>query len=477
MATTPETNPEGVAPADLNKARECFRRAQELAAGKNYDYAIEMYINGLEYWPDAVDEGHRPCRAAALFRGKAKVSFTDSMKLGTGGKDFKKAMLNSERLLAKDPQNMGYMESLLKAADKGGYVGTIMWIGEIYADAAVREPKPKTERFHLLRDIYERLTDRVKDANPPLAMAAMERVVDALTKLRNLKPTDAVITNDLRDMHGKLTILKGKYQDAGGFRDSVHESDLQKESYDKDRLVQSDERLEELVATAQARYEANTSDQRQINDLVDLLCRREQEPEEKKAISILLQAFKELEDYRFKSRACDIRIKQNNRKMRAIENAGNAEAIQQQRRENLQFELSVFKDRIKHYPTDMRLRYEYGRRLFEAGQHDDAIPLLQEARSDRKVRFHCSLYVGRCFYEKAYYAQAADTFREAIAAYEIHDDDLGKKLHYWLGRTYEADKRTEDALKIYGQLIQWDYNYRKGDVRKRIDDLRNSQAG
>jgi hypothetical protein len=27
-------------------------------------------------------------------------------------------------------------------------------------------------------------------------------------------------------------------------------------------------------------------------------------------------------------------------------------------------------------------------------------------------------------------------------------------------------------LKIYGQLIQWDYNYRKGDVRKRIDALR-----
>jgi hypothetical protein len=31
-------------------------------------------------------------------------------------------------------------------------------------------------------------------------------------------------------------------------------------------------------------------------------------------------------------------------------------------------------------------------------------------------------------------------------------------------------------LKIYGQLIQWDYNYRKGDVRKRIDDLRSSQG-
>ena len=84
--------------------------------------------------------------------------------------------------------------------------------------------------------------------------------------------------------------------------------------------------------------------------------------------------------------------------------------------------------------------------------------------------FQCSLYIGRCFYEKGYHSQAVDTFREAIANYEIPDDATGKELHYWLGRSYEADGQVPEALKIYGQLIQWDYNYR--DVRKRIDDLK-----
>ena len=119
----------------------------------------------------------------------------------------------------------------------------------------------------------------------------------------------------------------------------------------------------------------------------------------------------------------------------------------------------------------MRIRYQYGVRLFKAHKYDDAIPVLQEARNDPKTRFQCALYIGRCFFEKKYASQAADTFQGALAHYEIPDDELGKDLRYWLGRSYEADGKVEEALKEFGQLIQWDYNYR--DVRKRIDDLRN----
>jgi TolA-binding protein len=475
MATTPATSESGPSPADKSKAQECFRRAQDLVNAKNYDYAIELYISGLEYWPEAVDEGHKPCRAAALFRGKVKVGFGDSMKYKTSGKDAKKAMLNAEMLLAKEPQNLAHMEAMFKNAEKAGFAATTMWIGEIYAETAVREPKVNPARFQLLREVYERLADRVKETDPVMAIAAMDRVVDALTKRRNLDPTNASISNDLRDMAGKLTILKGNYSNAESFKDSVDDSEGQKASYDKDRLVQSDERLDELIAAAQARFDANPKEQRAINELADLLCRREQEADENRAVAVLRKAHKENDDYRYLSRACDIRIKQKRRAVRAARETGDAEKVKQAEKRARDFELEVFKDRIKNYPTDMRYRFEYGRRLFEDGQFDEAIPFLQEARADRKVRFQCSLYVGRCFHRKNYFTQAIDTFREAISGYESPEDDLGKELHYWLGRSYEADKRTDDALKIYGQLIQWDYNYRKGDVRKRIDGLRASQ--
>lgn len=139
--------------------------------------------------------------------------------------------------------------------------------------------------------------------------------------------------------------------------------------------------------------------------------------------------------------------------------------------ELLKFELGVFKSRARHYPTDMRL-YKYGELLFRARQYDEAIPVLQEARNDPKSRFQCSLYIARCFYEKGYHSQAIDTFKEAIGNLEIPDDATGKELNYWMARAYEADGQKPDALKTYGQLIQWDYNYR--DVRERIDDLKTS---
>ena len=68
---------------EIAKARRWFEKGQELAEKKNYDYAIESYISGLAFWPEAVEEGHKPCRAAALFRGPQKVSFTGGMKYKT----------------------------------------------------------------------------------------------------------------------------------------------------------------------------------------------------------------------------------------------------------------------------------------------------------------------------------------------------------------------------------------------------------
>src|SRR3990170_4589519 len=66
MSKKPENpnppEPPSFSEQDIAKARQCFARGQELSAKKNFDFAILMYIQGLEYWPEAVEEGHKPCR-------------------------------------------------------------------------------------------------------------------------------------------------------------------------------------------------------------------------------------------------------------------------------------------------------------------------------------------------------------------------------------------------------------------------------
>jgi len=483
MSKKPDTSADSSAPlactfsdTDIAKAREWFQKGRELAAKKNYDYAIESYITGLDFWPEAVEEGHKPCRAAAPFRGPRKVSLADTLRYKAGSRDPKKAMLSAEALLAKDPSNIKYMEAIFKNAFKAGYPQTFMWIGELLLEAAEHEPKPNPERLAMIGKTYETFADRIEPQDPAMAIAALERAVQAMNRLSNLKPQDMEITTQLRDVAGKLTILKGKYDTAESFRESVQDSEAQRELHDRDRLFQSDQRVEQLIAQARKRYEENPTDRKAINELVEMLCKREKEQEENKAIEILLKAYKDTGEYGYKMHADDIRIAQFRRKARQLATAGDTEAARKVLRDQLRLELKVYKERTQQYPTDMRLRYQYGLRLFKAGRHDDAIPVLQDARSDPKTRVQCNLYIGRCFFEKGYHAQAIDTFKEALRLHETPDDELGKDLLYRLGRAYEEDGQVAEALKTYGQLIQWDYNYRNGEVRKRLDALKNREA-
>jgi len=458
--------------AEVAKARQWFQKGQELASKKNYDYAIESYINGLNFWPEAVEEGHKPCRAAALFRGTKKPSLSDRIRLKTSSRDPKKAMLAAEALLAKEPGNVGYMELVFRNAFKAGYPKTFMWIGELLSEAAEHEVKSNAERFALMGKTYEEFSSQVEQSDPAAAIVALERAVRALTCLQSLKSQDLAISTQLRDVAGKLTILKGKYGTAESFRESVQDSESQRELHDRDRLFQSEQRVDQLIVQARQRYEADPKDRNAINALVTALCKRENEAFENEAIAILNKAFEETDEYRYKMQADDVRMAQFRRKARQLQATGDVQAVRQVLRDQLRFELQSYKERIAQYPTDMRLRYQFGLRLFKAGRYDDAIPVLQEARSDPKTRVQCNLYIGRCFFEKGYHAQAIETFTEALRAHETPDDDLGKNVLYRLGLAYEADGQTEEALKSYGQLIQWDYNYRNGEVRKRLDALK-----
>ena len=44
----------------IAKARAFFEKAQKIAESNNFDYAIEMYLDGLRHAPDALEEGHLP---------------------------------------------------------------------------------------------------------------------------------------------------------------------------------------------------------------------------------------------------------------------------------------------------------------------------------------------------------------------------------------------------------------------------------
>jgi len=459
-------------PEDQAKAKKWFSRARELGEKRQFDYAIEYYVNGLEFWPDAVEEACKPLHGCAVARrqtGGKKPGLRDTMKRSMTDKDARKAYVNALWLFGQDPENFSFIEGIARAASRLRAEDAAKWASGVAIRSLETVQKPSSKQFQSLLKLIEELGDRAADRGEhAFAVETYQMGVDVLNTWRRRIPKEQSIDKVLKDLSTKLTILKGKYR-GDWFRDSMAEGDQQREIHDQERTVQSDERLDELIAVAERDFEANPESNDKLIKLVELLRRRENEKDEIKAIGYLVEHYKSTDDYRWKKLADDIRMKQLARATRSAVKAGDMEAAKEEQIKQLRFELGVFKERVERYPTDNRIRFEYGVRCFKAGRFDEAIPLLQAARSDPKTRNACGLYLGRCFYRKGYYQQAINAFEESISHHEFTDDDLGKDLHYWLGRAQEKSGKIEDARRTYGQILQMDYNYR--DVRDRIDGL------
>ncbi len=476
-----------VSEAEKAKARKWFQQARVVGETRNYDYAIECYITGLESWPDAVEEGHKPLRAIGLARKQAKgkpAGFRQSFRRGTSGKDSLKNMLNAEFLLAMDPFNINHMEQMFINAGKAGLYATANWIGDIFFDALMDEKKVAPPRLLKVKDTFQQIGDDLQDEEDPAgAVNAYEKALKAMTLLRNMKPDNQEYFNQITNLSGKLTIAKGKYDQEGkSFRESLRDKELQADLHDRDRLVQDEDRIGSLIEKARAEYEANPEHASKLTGLVDLLLRRERPEDEAEAIQRLEEAYKNSGNYRFKMRSDDVRVRQFARRRRELlaQHKANPEdksivaEAQKVKAKQLEFEKEIGKERVANYPTDHRIRFKYAQTLFTAGEFDEAIPQFQAARADPKNRRTANLFIGRCFFEKGHYGPAVDVLKQLLETHETTGDDVGKEIAYWLARSYECDKKTDQAVEVYNDIIQWDYNFR--DVRDRIDALREQGA-
>jgi len=456
----------------LAKARAFFERAEQVAATNNFEYAIDMYLEGLRLAPDALEQGHKPLRYISLVRqgnGGKKPSVVDKLKR-SHARDTLQQMLNAEYLLAKDPDHLPYAEMMLKAAVAGGYKKTAEWIADLIFEANRSSDKPSIQTFLLLKDSYTKMKLFAK------AVAACQWIV-------KLKPDEPAMADELRNLSAQLTVQRGKYEQTGqyaDFRDSMKDRDKQTRLQSQERQVKTkDYRLSQLEDARRA-LAAEPASALNIARLASALADMQDDNADNEAIELLQKAYETNGTFNFKRQQGEIRAKQLRRKIRqtqkAVEaNPENAEA--KKRLEELlaqlnNVELEHYRLCVENYPTDMRFKYELGLCYMRNRQYDQAIPMLQEAQKDPKNQIAAMNNTGLCFYMKGWLTDAIDIFRNAIDIYEIKDDATAKELRYNLGRCYEQKGDHEHALELYRKLAQLDFNFK--DVRHRVDKLRNT---
>ena len=465
---------------DQRKARRFFEHGQAMADSRQYDYALECYINGLNHAPDNM-QAHESLREAALRRkvnGGKPAGFAEKLKLQTRARDRIEKMLNAEMLWAKNPLNPEVMfETMERAVDAHEHSEDFMlgevayWVGTMFLEKEQTERPLSKKDLLRLRELFTRIGryDR-----------AMEACQIALMK----DPNDLELQNDLRDLETEVAMQKG------GYEERAVKAQRDEEAQDI-RLAEdagsgkTEEQALMLLNNAKEEFEESPED----NDLRSKYIRRLRdvggEDNETEAIRLLEEAQEQTGQYRHRLEIGDIRMRQNERKLRVLRDKVKADKSDEEARnayaglyrEALQFDLKEFAERCKHYPTEMRWRFELGVRLMRAKAWDKAISSFQQARQDPKFVVPASNYLGLCYQKQEWFDEAIDTFREGVERSRNVDDSGTMELRYNLmdALTAKASKESlleeaQEAQKIASSLLQYDINFR--DIQKRAADLK-----
>jgi len=452
------------------KARAFFDKASKVAETNNFDYAIDMYLQGLRYAPDALVEGHLPLAELALHRqglDNKKPTMMERIKR-LRGKNPLEQMLNAEYLFAKDPDHIPYAEAMLKSALAGGYDKTADWIANLIFQALNASKNPSAQTYLLLKEAYSTLGQFDK------AIAALQRAV-------RLRPDDGALSDEFKNLSAELTMSRGKYNTDGDFRESIKDREGQEKLQAQAGVIKTEDYRVKAVEDARKKIGQNPELPANIFELADALSDLETDQAENDAISLLENTYKNRSDFSFMRRASLLRIKQLKRKLKEAKaplntNPGDtqARALTEQLSAQLNsMELEHYKLCVQNYPTDIGAKYEYAIRLVRNERYNEAIPLFQEAQKDPRRKIAALNKIGFCFSMKGWLADAIDVYTQAIESHEIKNDAIGKELRYNLARAHEQQGDMDKALEIYRKIAQSDFGYK--DVSQRVDKLRASQ--
>lgn len=458
----------------LRNAHTFYEYGETAAGTNNYDYAIEMYIGGLRHDPDNMDR-HEELHEIAKRR---KVSGGKPGKAKSIGPYTVDKMLTAEKTWAMDPLNVKHMVKAMGYAcdadqeegEEANLAEVAYWIGSLAIDYNAN-PNSKPDR-----NLYLKLIDQFEQ------IKRYDKAVEACKRALNLKEDDTLRTR-LRDLEAER--YSQASQDSESSKGMLKDSDEQKRI--QQQLDTSGSQSDQLIAAMREQYEEDPEDMDRLQKLVDALLRPQDNDKDKEATALLMQAYEQTSNYRYKVKAGDVKIRQFNRILRGLAERvkGGDEAAKAKYQEGLKrrlvFELGEFAERVEHYPTDLKLKFELGKRQFQASQFDDAIGNFQQSKAEPKSRGYSHLFLGKCYVHKEWLDEALDTLGQGIEQHPLDDDTLGKELrydkmviHFTLAEKNDDPEHAKEAQQLASHLLQTDINYR--DIRDRMDKIKALQA-
>jgi tetratricopeptide (TPR) repeat protein len=466
------------------KAEKFFQHARVGHESGNYEYAMQLWLRGLQLDPRMVSGLEGFVASAAQYvnspEGKKRSSKETRTAISGSGEINKFLLALLDWTMSVDDKSSAAAAAVkaceaivnLNAGD------TTRKIGEWAYAAARNDPKPRKDNFVRLM--------RALDAMglPDLALNIGE---DA----RRIDPADGQLSNDLKMLAAKSTMAKGGYEKTGvegGFRQNIRDAGKQKALEEADRVSKTDDAKDRVVAACEAEFAARPEDIPTTDKLIKALRERGKPSDEERAVAISLQTFERTKIFKFRQNAGEVRIRQARRKVSSarqmLESAPGDETVKSiyetERQALLELEVQELKLCVENYPTDLTWKYELGRRYFELGNFEEAIGQFQEAQNDPRVRGRVLHMLGLSFLRCDLADEAVETLRRALEVPDMTPEDQ-RDIRYDLccalqinGETRRDLTAAEEAEKIASQILIQAIGYK--DIKARRETLKKLVA-
>lgn len=483
----------GIFHHDPRKARKFFDYAETMAQARNYDHAIDCYISGLRFDPDNLKR-HQELRETALKRKASGGKGAGLMGVPKVGDSLVDKMLTAEKEWALDPVNPKLLLSTIQAglvaqakaddlpppvestpADSGAGMSlgglnlheVSLWQAEQCLDATAATAKPDKRIYLDLVECFRKL-------------GRLDKAIEAANRALRIEPDNSdlvMLAKNLAAEDYNRTNTK-----KGGFRENLKDAESQKMI--QAEITSAGVGIDELIIRRRNEWMSDQDNTDMIKKLVEVLLKKEDPATEKEAMALLVKAFELTKEYSYKMRAADIQMQQYNRaanelrkRMEAAPTPEAKDAYTKLRSKQVRFELDHYTERSGQYPTDMKVRFELGKRQYKGQMFDAAIASFQGAKNDPKSRAEANFFLGQCYGHKGWTDECIESFEAAMEEHQFEDDRLGKEIRYELmlalaraAKSEESVERAEKAQKIASSLLQIDINYK--DIREKMDVIR-----
>lgn len=459
--------------SDPVKAKKFFDHAQAVYDTTNYAYSTVLWLQGLRQDPTSMFGLEKFFESAQAFaRAEGRDKPTKEQSSNFGGKGPVEAYLSELLAWGLRPDDATRVLRVLEAATKLDLSEHGYWIAE--------RSLPSLLTTRSKKDTLVKLKDAlVKLGSFDLAVKAGEAAL-------SVDPTDSNLEAEMRNLAAQATMTSGGYErtgESGGFRANIRGAEQQRKLEEQSRIVKTEETIDRLIEDARGDYERRPDDRNTIGKYARILQERGRPEDIKTAYEVLMAAYKQFDEFRFRQQAGELRLRHARRQLVKLREAAQqspdsdaAKKLPEAERKFLEMELDEYTLRAANNPTELGFKYELGVRHFHLGNDEEAIALFQEAQHDPKHRTRVLNYLGQSFQRMGWHAEAADTFRRALENIEIDTDELGFQLRYGLmdalAKTAEDQRdlaAAEEAYKIGSGIAMQQISYR--DIRDRRDAL------